>query len=98
MKLLPEASRQLLRDIENNPKLSCAEILRLRPKYYLGKYKKAAQNRHSYLITLKRGPKAASYIALKEKFGIEDELAKLDRENSSALIGAVIDVVANPKT
>ena len=76
--LIAEASRQLLRDIEKHPNLSCSELLALRPQFYLGKYQKAAQNRYNYLISLKTGTKAASYNKLSDRLGNKDELASLE--------------------
>ena len=73
--LTEAAARQILRDIERNPHIkNSTDLCRLRPKHYLGKYKKAAQNRFNYLIGLKNH-KPTSYLTLINRFGVEkDEL------------------------
>ena len=68
-----EASRQILRDIENNKGVPSVILLAKRPKHYLGCYQKSAQNRYNYLVRLKK-EKPARYLLLKEQYGDEDEL------------------------
>ncbi|CAB9510564.1 hypothetical protein SEMRO_442_G143830.1 [Seminavis robusta] len=84
--LTKEASDQVHRDIEAFPAWSCKNLIAHRPELYGGKYKKATQNRHSYLLLQKKKNPGLYYTNL-SKIGATG--AANTRQNEEEFLGSV---------
>lgn len=79
--LLPTATAQLIRDIENNPGQSCQQILDARPEIYGGVFLRAARNRYNYLNKLKESKPGAYWQAFAT--GIVPNVPNIIENNNS---------------